>query len=165
MALDDAQRALSVVRFHAREWKIDPHKLGVLGFSAGGHLVAAVSTRFDHRAYAPVDAADAESCRPDFGIALYPGHLARESSPEILNPAIHVTHETSPTMLVQAEDDDVDPVANSITYYAALTKAGVPAELHLFPHGGHAFGLRPRPEFPITHWPALAETWLHSLGI
>jgi len=164
-ALEDAQRTLSLVRFHAAEWKIDPHKIGVIGFSAGGHLVAATSTLFDKRLYKPVDAADKESCRPDFGIAVFPGHLLENTSKDFeLNPYVPVTGKTPPTLLIQAEDDPVDPVENSLVYFEALKKAGVPAEIHLYAHGGHAFGLR-RTEQPITAWPQLAETWLQTIGM
>jgi acetyl esterase/lipase len=163
MALEDAQRALSLVRSRAKEWHIDPHKIGVLGFSAGGHLSADVSTHFAQRAYQPVDAADEESCRPDFAVALYPGHLWREPKFE-LNPNIHVTGDTPPTFLVQAEDDPVDSINNTLVYFAALQKAGVPAEMHVYPHGGHAFGRR-RTEQPITEWPRLVEKWLKTIGM
>jgi acetyl esterase/lipase len=162
-ALQDAQRAISLVRFNANKWHIDPHKIGVLGFSAGGHMVVTTTTEFPRRAYRAVDAVDALSCRPDFGIALYPGHLSTHAQPT-LNSHVHVTSSTPPTMLVQAKDDPVDPVENSLVYFAALQKAGVPAELHIFVHGGHAFGLRPTDQ-PITHWPALAESWLASIGM
>lgn len=163
-ALEDAQRAIGLVRFHAAEWHIDPHKIGVLGFSAGGHMVAATSTHVTKRLYRPVDAADNVSCRPDFAIALYPGHLAVPERGFALNPDIRVTGNTPPTMLVQAEDDPVDPVENSLVYYAALQKAHVPAEMHIFAKGGHAFGLR-RTETPITRWPDLVEPWLRSIGV
>ena len=184
MALEDSQRTLGLVRFHAAEWHIDPHKIGVLGFSAGGHLVAAISNHFDKRLYPPVDAADKQSCRPDFAVAVYPGHLTigatkwdaslarvKHPGPPVmavgqsgLNPDIHVTSQTPPTFLLQAEDDPVDNVENSLVYYAALKKAGVPVELHLYAHGGHAFGLR-RTKFPITAWPQLVETWLVTIGL
>ena len=165
MALEDAQRALGLVRFHAAEWHIDPHKIGVLGFSAGGHLVAAISTHFEHRLYPPVDAADKGSCRPDFAVALYPGHMLENTSKDFeLNPAIPVTGKTPPTFLLQAEDDPVDTVKNSLVYYAALKKADVPVEMHLYAQGGHAFGLR-RTRFPITEWPQLVETWLGTIGM
>jgi acetyl esterase/lipase len=164
LALEDAQRALGLVRLHAREWHIDPHKVGVLGFSAGGHLVAATSTHFDKRAYPPVDAADKESCRPDFAVALYPGHLWIGSEKWELNPAVPVTKQTPPTFLLQAENDNVDTVKNSLVYYIALKKAGVPAEMQLYAEGAHAFGLRPT-ELPITRWPELVETWLRALGM
>jgi acetyl esterase/lipase len=163
-ALQDAQRTVGLLRFHAAKWQIDPHKIGVLGMSAGGHMVAAISTHFDHRVYPTVDEADRESCRPDFAIALYPGHLAVPARNFALNPDIQVTSRTPPTFLLHAEDDPVDPVENSLVYYAALRKAGVPAEMHVYVKGGHAFGLRPT-ESPITRWPALVETWLVTVGI
>lgn len=161
-ALEDAQRAVRLVRFHAEEWHIDPHKIGVLGFSAGGYLVAEISTNFERRLYAPVDAADQESARPDFAMAIYPGHLATDD--DRLNPNVPVSRETPATFLVQAEDDYTDGVNQSLVYYAALQKAGVPVEMHLYAHGGHAFGLR-RTKFPITGWPRLAEAWLRTIGI
>jgi acetyl esterase/lipase len=164
MPLDDAQRTLGLVRLHASEWHIDPHKIGVLGFSAGGHLVAAVSTHYDRRVYPAVDAADQESCRPDFAVALYPGHLFIDHNRFELNADIHVTRNTPPTFLLQAENDNVDDVSNSLVYYIALKNAGVPAELHLYAEGGHAFGAR-RTRFPITEWPRLVEAWLHAIGM
>jgi len=168
LALQDAQRALSLVRLHAAEWKIDSHKIGVIGFSAGGHMVTAVSTHFDRRSYLVVDAADNVSCRPDFAIALYPGHLwdwTETENPNFdLNPdiATHITRQTPPTFLLQAENDPVDDVNNSLVYYIALKKAQVPAELHLYAEGGHAFGIR-RAKFPITDWPVLVEKWLQTI--
>jgi acetyl esterase/lipase len=163
-ALEDAQRTVGLVRFHAVEWHIDPHKIGVLGFSAGGHMVAALSTHFEKRLYPPLDGADKESCRPDFAVALYPGHLAVAEKQFALNPDIRVSSETPRTLLIQAEDDPVDPVENSLVYYAALRKAGARAEMHLFMSGGHAFGLRPTAS-PITQWPRLVETWLGTIGV
>lgn len=164
MALEDAQRTMGLVRFHAAEYHLDPHKIGVLGFSAGGHLVADISTHFDKRAYLPVDAADKESCRPDFGVALYPGHLWISKQGFELNPDVPVTRQTPPTFLLQAENDPVDSINNSLVYYIALKKAGVPVEMHLYAEGKHAFGLR-RTKFPITRWPDLVETWLGTIGI
>jgi acetyl esterase/lipase len=172
-ALQDAQRTLGLVRQHAAEWHIDPHKVGVIGFSAGGHLVAAVSTHFAKRSYAPVDAADNLSCRPDFAIALYPGHLwahededraTRDQTALSLRPDITVRADSPPTFLLQAEDDPVDPVEESLAYYVALQKAGVPTEMHLYAQGGHAFGLRPS-QLPIAQWPRLVETWLGTIGM
>jgi acetyl esterase/lipase len=163
-ALEDAQRTLGLVRSRAAEWHIDPHKIGVIGFSAGGHLVAAISTHFDKRLYSHVDAADKESCRPDFAVALYPGHMLEDQSGEFdLNPTIPVSSNTPPTLLVQAENDPVDEVRNSLVYYIALKNAHVPVEMHLYAEGGHAFGLR-RTSFPITEWPQLMETWLGIIG-
>jgi acetyl esterase/lipase len=166
MALEDAQRTVGLVRFHAVEWHIDPHKIGVLGFSAGGHMVAAMSTHFGHRLYPAVDAADKESCRPDFAVAIYPGHLSLADNSFALNPDIrtHITRQTPPTFLLQNEDDHVDRVEDSLSYYAALKKAGVPVEMHLYAQGGHAFGLR-RTELPVTGWPQLVETWLGTIGM
>jgi len=163
-ALIDAQRTLGLVRHHAADWHIDPHKVGVIGFSAGGHLVAATSTHFNKRSYKAVDAADEESCRPDFAIALYPGHLWRNAQGFTLNPNVPVTSNTPPTLLLHAEDDPVDNVNHSLVYYTALKRAGVPAEMHLYAQGGHAFGLRPT-EFPITRWPQLVESWLKTIGM
>lgn len=165
VALEDAQRALRLVRHRAATWGIDPHRIGVLGFSAGGHLVAATSTLFDQHLTKRLDEADDESARPDFAIALYPGHLLENTKrPFELNPAVPVSKATPPTFLLQAEDDPVDPVENALVYSAALHRAGVPVELHLFAHGGHAFGLR-RTDEPITRWPALVEVWLQRLGV
>ncbi len=163
-ALEDAQRTVGLVRFHAAEWHLDPHKIGVLGFSAGGHLVANISTHFEQRAYAPVDAADKESCRPDFAVAIYPGHLWVDDKKFELNPEVPVTSETPSTFLLQAEDDHVDGINQSLVYYIALKNAGVPVEMHLYAQGGHAFGLRPT-KFPITGWPQLVEAWLRTIGM
>src|SRR5205085_141935 len=171
MALQDAQRTVGLVRFHAAEWHIDPHKIGVLGFSAGGHVVAGMSTRFEQRLYPAVDGADKENCRPDFAVALYPGHLwvnedrhppSTDDEKFELRADIHVTRQTPPTFLLQAEDDYVDGVNQSLVYYIALKNAKVPVEMHLYAQGGHAFGLR-RTELPITGWPQLAETWLRTI--
>ena len=167
MALQDAQRTMGLIRFHAAEYHIDPHKIGVLGSSAGGHLVADISTHFYQRVYRAVDTADKESCRPDFAVALYPGHLWVRSSDDggrRLNPDIPVTRQTPPTFLVHAENDDVDSVNNSLFYYTALMNAGVPVEMHLYAEGKHAFGLRPT-QYPVTRWPELFEMWLSTIGL
>ena len=170
MALQDAQRTIGVVRSRAAELHIDPHKIGVLGFSAGGYLVAAISTHFEKRLYPAVDAADKESCRPDFAVAVYPGHLCEwpghpcSNKSFELNPRVHVTSQTPPTFLLQAEDDHVDNVNDSLVYYIALKNAGVPVEMHLYAQGGHAFGLR-RTKLPITGWPQWVEKWLGTIGM
>ena len=164
-AVQDAQRAMGIVRQHAAEWHIDPHKIGVLGFSAGGHLVAAISNDYQRRSYRAVDDADKQSARPDFAIAIYPGHLWVPGGRQLkFNPDIHVTRNTPPTFLLQAETDSVDNVNQSLVYYIALKDAGVPVEMHLFTNGGHAFGLR-RTKDPITEWPQLVEKWLRTIGI
>ena len=160
-SLQDAQRTLRLVRFRAAKWHIDPHKVGVVGFSAGGFLVAETSTDFDRETYKPVGPADRESDRPDFALAIYPGHITAGHG---LNPNLHFTRRTPPTFVLQAEDAKVDSVRQSLVYYTALEKAGVPAELHIYAQGGHAFGLR-RTKFPITAWPRLAMTWLKTIGM
>ncbi|HEY9678387.1 MAG TPA: alpha/beta hydrolase [Drouetiella sp.] len=163
-ALEDAQRTIRVIRSKASELHIDPHKIGVIGFSAGGHLVAATSTLYDKDLYKPMDAIDKVSCRPDFGIALYPGHLTEHTKGNFqLNPFVPVTKNTPPTFIVQAENDPVDEVENSLVYFAALKKAGVPTELHIYPDGKHAFGLKSK--LPVSNWTSLAEKWMQSIGV
>ena len=160
-ALEDAQRALGLVRQHAAEWHIDPHRVGVLGFSAGGHLAAAISTHYEQRLYPPVDAADQQSCRPDFAVVIYPGYLAQADKNFAFTSDIPVTLQTPPTFLLQAEDDTVH-VENSTAYFLALKAAKVPAELHIFAEGGHGYGLR-RTSLPVTAWPDLVDTWLKTI--
>jgi acetyl esterase/lipase len=164
-ALEDAQRTMGLVRLHAAEWKINSHKVGVMGFSAGGHLVANISTHFERRLYPAVDAADRESCRPDFGVAIYPGHMTENTTNAFdLNPTVPVSTNMPPQFVLMAEDDNVDGVEQALVYYIGLQKAGVPAELHLYAQGGHGFGLR-RTKLPITGWPDLVQTWLRTIGI
>jgi acetyl esterase/lipase len=162
-ALQDAQRALGLVRVHAAEWGIDPKRVGVLGFSAGGHLAAALSTHFEQRLYDPIDAADKLSCRPDFAVIVYPAYLAMPDQNFALNPDIHPSANTPPTFLVQAEDD-TEHVENAVVYFLALKNAKVPAELHIYAEGGHGYGLR-RTALPVTAWPELLQTWLHTIGV
>ena len=160
--LQDAQRAIRLVRSKAQELRVDPTKIGVMGFSAGGFLVAQTSNIVEPT-YTPIDATDSLSSRPNFAIAFYPGHLCREG--DILEPSIKVSKDTPPTFLLQAWDDDVDPVCNSTIYARALNAAGVPSEVHLFARGGHAFGLR-RMKHPVgSIWPSLLEAWLHEIGV
>ncbi len=161
--LQDAQRAVGMVRKQAGALGLDPKRIGVVGFSAGGHLAAAVSTNFDHRTYDAVDEADALSCRPDFSLLIYPAYLTVKEDGDTVAPELKLTAETPPTFLVQAEDDGVR-VENSLFYYAALRKAKVPAEMHLYPAGGHGYGLRPSANL-VTTWPKRAEEWLRSLGV
>jgi len=162
-ALEDAQRALGLVREHAQEWGIDPQRVGVLGFSAGAHLAAALSTHFDQRIYDSVDAADKLSCRPDFALVIYPGYLAIADKNFAANPEINPTANTPPTFLVKAEDDPVH-VENAVVYFLQLKNAKVPAELHIYAQGGHGYGLR-RTALPVTAWPQAAQTWLHTIGV
>lgn len=160
-ALQDAQRTNKLVRAQAKDLEIDPNKIGVIGFSAGGYLVAQTSNIFKST-YQVVDAADKLSSRPDYAIALYPGHLCRAD--DTFDPTIKVTQQTSPTFLLQAWDDPVDKICNSTVYARALNAAGVPTEVHLFAKGGHAFGLRSN-KHPIASWPVLVENWLREIEI
>jgi acetyl esterase/lipase len=162
-ALQDAQRALGIVRSHAAEWHIDPQRIGVLGFSAGAHLAAALSTHFETRLYDPIDAADTLSCRPDFAVIVYPGYLAIAEENYAPNSEIRVTDKTPPAFIVQAEDDTVH-VENATVYFLALKNAKVPAELHIYAQGGHGYGLR-RTALPVTAWPQLVETWLRTIQV
>jgi len=162
-ALQDAQRAMGIVREHAAEWKINPKRVGVLGFSAGAHLAAALSTHFEQRIYEAVDDSDKQSCRPDFAVLVYPGYLALAERDFAPNPEIKVTDKTPPSFIVQAEDDPVH-VENALVYYQALKNAKVPAELHVYAEGGHGYGLR-RTALPVTAWPKLVETWLHTIHV
>jgi acetyl esterase/lipase len=160
-ALQDAQRALGLVRQHAAEWHIDPDRIGVLGFSAGAHLAAALSTHSDQRLYDAIDDADKLSCRPDFAVIVYPGYLALADKNFAANADINPTATTPPTFIVQAEDDPVH-IENSTVYFLQLKNAKVPAELHIYSQGGHGYGLR-RTALPVTTWPQAVETWMHTI--
>jgi acetyl esterase/lipase len=159
-ALMDAQRALSIVRSKASDWGVEPKKIGVLGFSAGGHLGAWVSTNFDKRAYEAVDESDKAGIRPDFAVLIYPGGVIKRGSDQ-LSPEIRVTSETPPTFLVHATNDSSE---NSALLYLALKRAGVPAELHIYSTGGHGFGMRPASQ-PYAAWPRRCEEWLKTQGV
>jgi acetyl esterase/lipase len=172
MALQDAQRALSIVRHHAADYGIDPGKIGVLGFSAGGNLAVLSSTAFAHRAYDPIDAIDEASARPDFAIPVYPGHLTmehknktpREVAARELNTDIHVSADVPPTLLIHAKDDPVDPVHYSLVYERELRKVGADVTLILYEKGGHAFGVR-RQGADTDRWPDDALEWLRRIKI
>jgi acetyl esterase/lipase len=142
---------MTLVRSRAAEWHIDPHRLGVLGFSAGGHLAAVLSTQ-------PRES----KTRPDFTLLVYPAYLSVRDQGEELAPEVNPTRDNPPTFLVQTEDDHLF-VGGSLLYYRALKKASVPAEMHLYANGGHGYGLRPV-DAPVTHWPALAASWLQHLS-
>jgi acetyl esterase/lipase len=157
-AFMDAQRAIRLVREHAKEWNIDPHRVGMIGFSAGGHLTARVSTGFGTQASPKVDAADQQSCRPDFAILIYPAYLADQRGQ--LADELAVTSQTPPTFLLHTKDDK-NFVAGSVAYDAALRKAQVPSEFHLFDTGGHGYGLKPSAQ-AVSHWPELCREWLRK---
>ena len=171
MALQDAQRAMRLVRARAKEWNIDPGKIGVMGFSAGGHLVADISTNYRKKVYDVTDDLDTVNCKPNFGIVFFPGHMTFHATrPYGLNPTIPVDRETPPTFILQAGNDNVDKIENSLVYYMALQKAGVPAEYHVYAEGGHAFGLNKSAQkvpdwekLPIADWEALVERWLKTI--
>lgn len=161
-ALQDAQRSLSVIRHRAKEWGIDAKRLGILGFSAGGHLAAAASTNYATRTYPEIDAADKESCRPDFTVLIYPAYLTDNTDRSRLAPEIKVTADTPPAFLAMTQDDPIH-VENAYTYALALKNAKVSAELHVYPTGGHGYGLRPSPNM-VSHWPDRAAEWLKAQG-
>ncbi len=161
--LQDAQRALGLIRYNAVKWGIDTGKIGIMGFSAGGHLSATASNTYEKRTYAKIDAADEISCRPDFVMLVYPAYLTVKEEGDKIAPEIKVSGNTPPTLLIQTEDDPVR-VENSIFYYLALKKEKVPAEMHLYTTGGHGYGLRKKGT-GILEWPKRAEEWLHMIGI
>lgn len=160
--LQDAQRALGIVRSRAAQWGIDPGRIGVLGFSAGGELAAALSAGNGSRSYPRVDACDDVSCRPDFQVLVYPAYLGPvNGSP---NPDVAVTRGTPPTFMVVAADDPVVDPGTAMGYVADLNRAKVPVEFLLYPSGGHGFGLRPTRDL-VTSWPQRAAEWMRSRGL
>ena len=177
-ALADAQRALRLIRHRAGDWGIDPHRIGVMGFSAGGHLAARLGTGFDTPVYPATDAIDTASARPDFQLLVYPvidmqGPDSHAGSRERLlgaadSPALRrhysmqhrIAAGTPPTFLLHAADDDVVPVGNSLLFYNGLQQAGIVSEMHLFPHGGHGFGTRGTTGLTTAVWPQLALAWI-----
>ena len=161
--LQDAQRAVGLVRSKAKDWGIDPRKIGALGVSAGGHLAAALCASAGKRTYERIDDADDVSCRPDFVISIHPGYLVMKDDGDKVPPEVAVTTNTPPTFLVMTQDDPVR-VENVIYYFLALKQAKVPSELHVYPTGGHGYGLR-RTEHFVTTWPDRATDWMRSRGL
>ncbi len=162
-ALQDAQRAVGLVRSRATEFGLDPKRIGILGFSAGGHLAATACNNYEKRTYEPVDDADLTSCRPDFAILIYPAYLTVKEQGDKVSPELPITANTPQTFLVMAEDDGVR-VESALFYYLALKNAKVPAEMHLYPTGGHGYGLRPS-QHTVTTWPKRAEEWMQVRGL
>jgi acetyl esterase/lipase len=166
----DAQRAVSLVRSRAAEWKIDPARIGILGFSAGGHLALATATQFEQRRYDPIDDADKASCRPDFAMAVYPGYLIEQAQPGVetnkntLAPYIRIPKETPPILLVHATDDPVAGVENSVVMCLKLKQANIPVELHTYAQGGHGFGVR-KSKLPCSTWTDRCLEFLESQGL
>ncbi|MBP51959.1 MAG: xylanase [Opitutae bacterium] len=161
--LQDAQRAMGLIRAHAEKWMIDPGKIGILGFSAGGHLSIMTLTSYHSRSYPRVDNYDDLSCRPDFGILIYPAYLVDRSSRDQLFSEVNISEDTPPCFFAHTGDDHV-PAEGSILVYLELEKAGVQGnELHVFPFGGHGYGMR-KSENPVSTWPKRAELWMKSMS-
>ena len=181
--LEDAQRAVRLVRQNAKEWGLDPNKIGFLGGSAAGHMAASLGAEFDKKVYAPLDDADKLSARPDFLLLLYPvismaektthlesrtNLLGKDPTPEQIkaySPDLHVTKASPPTFIVFAQDDPVVPPENSLRYCNALKQQGVPCSLHSYREGGHGFGIRDARQLPVSEWPKLAAAWMKSRGL
>ena len=161
--LQDAQRAMGLVRQNAAAWKLDPKRIGVLGFSAGGHLAAAASCNYERRTYPIVDDADAQSCRPDFAVLVYPAYLTVKTNADRVAPELPITTNTPPTFIAISIDDPVR-VENAMFYSLALKEAKVSVELHVYAQGGHGYGLR-RTDQPVTSWPDRATDWMRSRGL
>lgn len=160
--LQDAQRGLRLVRSRAKEWGLDPRRIGMIGFSAGGHLVIATATSFDQKTYEPVDEIDKLDCRPDFGIAAYSGYLKAKDR-DAISPAIRVPAATPPIFLVHGGEDIISPPEGSVYMYLALKRAGVPAELHIYANTAHDFAVRPS-ERPFGGWMQACARWLGDQG-
>lgn len=157
----DAQRAMSLTRAHAAKWGIDPQRIGIMGFSAGGETAGLTAILGNQRLYEKVDSSDEQPCGPNFALPIYPGGFYNKETGG-LNPWLKVTKDTPPMFFAMAQDDHVNPL-NCTVLFTTLTQAKVPAELHLFTRGGHGYGLRPTEE-PVTHWPDLATKWLRDMG-
>ncbi len=178
--LMDAQRAFRMVRYHAESWNIDPGKIGIMGFSAGGHLASTLSTHFDEGDPGNTDPVEKISCRPDFSILLYPvisfseefSHsgsraalLGEDPDPELVkyySNEQQVTAETPPAILIHSGDDEGVPVQNSLAYYRALLKKGIPAEMHVYPYGGHGYSLAIGRGHLAT-WPDRVLEWIRYI--
>lgn len=156
----DAQRAVSLVRSRAKEWGIDPGRIGMVGFSAGGHLALATAAGFEKRLYESIDDTDKVSCRPDFAVCCYSGYLKLKDKDEV-PPGIQLAAKTPPVLLVHSSDDKISDPLNSVVMYMALQRAGIPAELHIYSSGDHDFGVRQNEKLPSS-WTGLCERWLRS---
>jgi acetyl esterase/lipase len=167
LGLEDAQRAMGLLRQRASTYGIDPHKIGVIGFSAGAYLVANMSNT-EERTYPPTDAADRQSPRPDFAIVAYTARMLDNSKGRNtldLQPWVKISPNAPPTLIIHAMDDPTDNVRQAMAYALALNDAGVPVDMRLYAKGGHAFGMRPTAD-PITReWPGQVKQWLRTLGV
>ncbi len=180
VTLADGQRAVRIVRAHAEEWGLNPDRIGMLGFSAAGHLAASLATSYDREVYEPIDDADSLSARPDFNVLVYPvvtmedpfahggsreallGETPTAEQEALYSPEKHVTAETPQTFMVLADNDPSVPAENAVNFYLALHQAGVPAEMHIFSDGRHGFGIRGAAiqGMPVAGWPALLADWM-----
>ena len=160
--LQDAQRAVRLVRSNAKAWGIHPEQIGMVGFSAGGHLAIATATSFDQRTYEPIDDVDKISCRPDFAIGVYSGYLKAKDKDEIA-PGLRIPTGTPPIFLAHGGDDIISPPEHSVLMYLALKKAGVPAELHIYATAAHDFGVRAS-DHPCSTWTEACANWLRHQG-
>ena len=158
----DAQRVVSLVRSRAAEWGVDPKKIGMVGFSAGGHLALAAATSFEKRTYEPIDAVDQVSCRPNFAVLCYSGYLKAKDKDEIA-PGLRIPAGTPPIFLAHSSDDKISDAEHSVIMYLALKRAGVPAELHIYAGAAHDFGVRPSDQ-PCSTWTQSCAQWLRQLG-
>lgn len=161
--LQDAQRAMSLIRQNATDWKIDPERIGVIGFSAGGHLAAVLSTGPEQRIYPKADESDERSFKPNFTVLIYPGYLVDEKDHSMLAAELVITRDTPQAFITMTADDPVK-VENALVYAAALQKEKVPFELHIYPTGGHGYGLR-KTEVPVTTWADRLQEWFVSRGL
>jgi len=160
--LRDAQRAMGIVRKNAKDWGVDPQRVGMLGFSAGGHLTVMTGVAWRERTYARIDDADELSCRPDFLIPIYAAYLGDKEDPTRLDAKVQITKGTPPTFLAVTQDDKQRGL-HAALLFAELTKAGVLAELHVYSRGGHGYGMRPS-RHPVSTWPARCGEWLRASG-
>ena len=166
-ALMDAQRAMGIVRLHAKDWGVDPNRVGILGFSAGGHLSATMCNNYDKRTYEPIDAADKLSCKPNFAVLIYPAYLIEGhgyNDIDKLDPLQHADKmspkRTPPTFIAASESDGW--TGSGIGYFIALAKAKVPAALHVYPGGRHGTGMQ---VYPLSRWGNEAADWMRDLGV
>lgn len=158
--LQDAQRAMRLLRHRAKEWGFDPNRIGVMGFSAGGHLAIATATQFEHQTYLAVDGVDQLSCRPNFAVPVYSGYLKAKDRMELAE-GITVPPQTPPVFLVHGHNDLISPPEHSVLMYLALKKAGISAELHLFANTAHDFGVRSA-DRPYAQWTDLCQRWMRD---
>jgi acetyl esterase/lipase len=161
--LQDAQRAVSLVRSRAKEFGIDPERIGMVGFSAGGHLAIATATSFNKRTYPAIDEIDKVSCRPNFAMPIYSGYLKPKDKDE-LSPGLHVPKGTPPIFLAHGDEDIVSPPEHSVVMYQALRRAGISAELHIYAGTPHDFGVR-KSDRPCSTWTQAAALWMKQIGM